>query len=428
MPERIGKYTITHRIGRGATSEVFRAFDPFRSIDVAIKVMNQSVFESEADPLTKSSFMVEASLVGKLDHPHVARIYDVVDEPGLHYVVMEYAGGGTLEKYCEPGSLMDIDSAVDVVFKCGKALEYVHGLGIVHRDIKPANILLAEATNVKVADFGAALNRALSSTQRLEVGSPYYMSPEQVENHEVDFRSDIYSLGVVMYQLLSGKLPFESGSIEDLKQQILERQPEPPSYYQDHVPRRLDTVLLKALQKKPEDRFQSWQQFLEDLTNVSSVATGISPSAPPASSSSSDRFQRLRRCKFFNTFPDEALWEVLEVAEFKRVPQGELIIGEGDLGDFFCVLLAGRVRVTKNDRLIDVLSPGSCFGELSYILENKVSRSASCVALSAAVVLTIQDQWLRDSSANCRLLFERSFLQFLSARLIDADVRLSKTL
>jgi len=121
-PERLGKFAIKRRLGRGATSSVFQAFDPFRDIDVAIKLLDPGVFDEESDPLAKTGFMVEASLVGKLDHPHIARIFDVVAEPKQHYIVMEYVGGGTLDKFCEAGNLMDIDSAVDLVFKCGKAL------------------------------------------------------------------------------------------------------------------------------------------------------------------------------------------------------------------------------------------------------------------------------------------------------------------
>src|SRR5215470_1006641 len=185
-PQRLGKFEIKRRLGSGATSHVFQAFDPFRDHDVAIKVLDPGVFEEAEDTLAKTGFMVEASLVGKLDHPHIAKIYDVVAEPKSHYVVMEYVGGGTLEKYCQPGSLMDIDSAVDVIFKCGKALEYVSQLGLVHRDIKPANILLADETDVKVTDFGAAQSRNVSSSHLIKVGSPYFMSPEQIEEGTID--------------------------------------------------------------------------------------------------------------------------------------------------------------------------------------------------------------------------------------------------
>jgi serine/threonine protein kinase len=422
LPERLGKFEIKRRLGRGATSHVFQAFDPFRDHDVAIKVLDPSVFEEvESDNMAKTGFMVEASLVGKLDHPHIAKIYDVVAEPKSHYVVMEYVDGGTLEKYCEAGNLMDVDSAIDVVFKCGKALEYVSQLGLVHRDIKPANILLADATDVKVSDFGAAMSRNVSSSHHIKVGSPYFMSPEQIEEGTIDFRSDIYSLAVVLYQLLTGKRVFEASSIGALLRQISQTPPDPPSRYVPNLPRRLDEIVMRALEKKPGDRHSSWAKFLDEL-GATHLVDGQSVSIANAT----DRFQALRNCKFFKPFPDPALWEVLEVAEFRRVVEDDVLIREGDLGDFFFIVLSGRVRISRKGRLIDVLTAGACVGELSYVLEGKVPRSATCVTMEDGVILKIQDEWLRDASNVCRLLFERVFLKQLSTRLIEADIRITE--
>jgi eukaryotic-like serine/threonine-protein kinase len=421
VPERLGKFELKRRLGQGATSHVYQAYDPFRGFDVAIKVLDASVFEEASDALGKTGFMVEASLVGKLDHPHIAKIYDVVAEARQHYVVMEYVDGGTLEKYCQPGSLMDIDSAVDIVFKCGKALEYVNQLGLVHRDIKPANLLLAGENDVKVSDFGAAQTRSVTSSHHLRVGSPYFMSPEQLNESQIDFRSDIYSLSVVLYQLLTGHRPFEAGSIGSLIKQIQEHAPSPPSLYHSQVPRALEDVVMRALEKKPVDRFSSWSKFLEELT---AARAPIGPNISIASAT--DRFQAVRACRFFQSFPDPAIWEVLEVAEFRRVTEGDVLIREGDLGDFFFIVLAGRIRISRKGRLIDVLNPGACVGELSYVLEGKVARSATCVALEDGVIVKIRDEWLRDASNVCRLLFERVFLKQLSQRLIEADIRITE--
>ena len=421
-PERLGKFEIKRRLGRGATSHVFQAFDPFRDHDVAIKVLDPSVFEeSESDNMAKTGFMVEASLVGKLDHPHIAKIYDVVAEPQQHYVVMEYVNGGTLEKYCQEGSLMDVDSAVDVIFKCGKALEYVNQLGLVHRDIKPGNILLSGDTDVKVSDFGAAMSRNVSSSHHLKVGSPYFMSPEQIGEGTVDFRSDIYSLSVVLYQLLTGKRLFEASSIGGLLAQIMKSVPDSPSRYQPGINRRLDDVVLRALEKKPGDRFSSWSKFLEEL-----AATRDPDGGNISIASETDRFQAVRNCRFFKTFPDPALWEVLEVAEFRKITEGDVLIREGDLGDFFFIVLSGRIRISRKGRLLDMLTPGACVGELSYVLEGRTPRSATCVAMEDGVIVKIRDEWLRDASNVCRLLFERVFLKQLSHRIIDADIRITE--
>ena len=421
-PERLGKFEIKRRLGSGATSHVYQAFDPFRDIDVAIKILDPSVFEeASSDNMGKTGFMVEASLVGKLDHPHIAKIYDVVAEARQHYVVMEYVGGGTLEKYCQPGSLMDVDTAVDVIFKCGKALEYVNQLGLVHRDIKPANLLIAEGSDVKVSDFGAAQSKSVTSSHHLRVGSPNFMSPEQLNDGLIDFRSDIYSLTVVLYQLLTGKRPFEATSIASLLKQILEITPSLPSSHQANIPKALEDVVMRALEKNPANRYSSWGKFLEDL-----CASRLPAGANIPIESEADRFGAVRGCKFFKSFPDAAIWEVLEVAEFRRVSEGDILIREGQLGDFFFIVLGGRIRISRKGKLIDVLTPGACVGELSYVLEGKVPRSATCVALEDGVILKIHDEWLREASSVCRLLFERVFLRQLSQRLIEADIRLTE--
>jgi len=300
----------------------------------------------------------------------------------------------------------------------------VNALGLVHRDIKPANLLLSDDGKVKVTDFGAAMSRNVTSSHHIKVGSPYFMSPEQLEDGAIDFRSDIYSLSVVLYQLLTGKRLFEASTLPALIQQILKHPPDPPSRYQAKIPRRLDETLMRALEKNPADRYNSWGRFLDELS--AAKVPDVDAATMPIESST-DRFQAVRHCKFFKTFPDAALWDVLEVAEFRRVTEGDVLIREGDLGDFFFIVIAGRIRITRKGRLLDVLNPGACVGELSYVMEGKVPRSATCVALEDGVIIRIHDEWLRDASAVCRLMFERVFMKQLSQRLIDADIRMTES-
>jgi hypothetical protein len=203
--------------------------------------------------------------------------------------------------------------------------------------------------------------------------------------------------------------------------QIKNTVPDAPSRYQPQVSRRLDDVVQKALEKKPGDRFSSWSKFLEEL-----AATRAPDGSLMAIASETDRFQAVRGCKFFRSFPDSALWEVLEVAEFRRVTEGDVLIRENDLGDFFFIVLSGRIRISRKGRLLDVLTPGACVGELSYVLEGRTPRSATCVAMEDGVIVKIHDEWLRDASNVCRLLFERVFLKELSHRIIDADIRITE--
>jgi tRNA A-37 threonylcarbamoyl transferase component Bud32 len=201
---RIGKYPITQEIGRGATSRVYLGRDPFADRDVAIKVFffEENVSEQTAKLLRKG-FLAEAALAGRLNHPHIVAIYDAVSEPEYSYIVMEYVKGTTLETYSEIDSLLPLSKVVEVIFKCIRALDYAFQMGVIHRDIKPGNILYSPEGDIKVSDFGASFQEQLAqdTTQLTGIGSPAYMSPEQIRLEDVSHHTDIYSLGVVMYKL-----------------------------------------------------------------------------------------------------------------------------------------------------------------------------------------------------------------------------------
>jgi eukaryotic-like serine/threonine-protein kinase len=180
---QIGKYPVVRKLGEGATSEVYLCNDPFNLRDVAIKVaFPEFLVDPARGKMYRKLFLTEAKLAGKLQHPHICQVYDAVAEENLHYLVMEYVDGGTLEKYCSPSSLLPVERIVEIIFKCTRALEFAHKLGVTHRDMKPANILHTGETEVKITDFGAALiATAGETTQVAGIGSPAYMSPEQVK-------------------------------------------------------------------------------------------------------------------------------------------------------------------------------------------------------------------------------------------------------
>src|SRR3954469_6412895 len=233
MLKQIGKYPVLRKLGEGATSEVYLCNDPFSRRDVAIKVAFPGSFDDpERGKMYRKLFLTEASLAGKLQHPHICQIYDAVADEKLSYIVMEYVDGGTLERFARPDGLLPIDRIVEMVFKCCRALEFAHKVGVTHRDIKPANILYIDGTEVKITDFGAAIiASSRDPTQVSAIGSPAYMSPEQVKEHALDHQTDIYSMGVVMYHLLTGRLPFQAVNNFSLIYQITNVDPEPPSAY-----------------------------------------------------------------------------------------------------------------------------------------------------------------------------------------------------
>jgi serine/threonine protein kinase len=422
IPQTIGKYPVIRRIGEGATSEVYLCRDSFNERDVAVKVVFPEVFQDpDRGRLYTKLFITEASLAGKLQHPHICQIYDAVADDRLHYIVMEYVDGGTLEKYCDPQNLLPVERIVEIVFKSSRALDFAHRMGITHRDIKPANILHTGETDVKISDFGAAQIATGETTQVSAVGSPAYMSPQQVKEHPLNHQTDIYSLGVVMYHLLAGRLPFYATNNFSLIYQITNVEPPPPSSYRPEIPPAVDRIVARAMAKEIEQRYAKWEEFSADLAEVfkSGHVGGQAPFAD------SDRFETLRKLSFFERFTDAELWEVARISTWRRAGNGEQLMKEGEPGTFFCILAEGQVKVTKRGKLLNLLRTGECFGEMAYLSKTAHLRVADVTVASPAKIISIPTRSLAQASEGCRHKFDSAFLGILVDRLAMANVRLS---
>ena len=263
----IGKYRIVKRLGEGATSEVFLCRDDFHDRDVAVKRVRASALVDAVDgPVYARFFAAEAALVGRLQHPNVVQIFDATPDPIAPYVVMEYVDGTTLRTFCRSDHLLPLEMIIEIGFKCAMALGYVYRQGLIHRDVKPANIMAitnatGAVTDIKITDFGSALNMTAESTQIHQVGSLAYMSPEQLDGKVLDCRADIYALGAVLYHMIAGRPPFDAPSQAVMMNQIYNQAPTPLSGLRSGVHPAVDEVVLKALAKEPDDRFPHWDAF-----------------------------------------------------------------------------------------------------------------------------------------------------------------------
>src|SRR5512141_483046 len=301
--EKIGKYQVIKKLGEGATSEVYLCHDPFGNREVAIKVVFPDALanDDENRKLFRKLFVTEASLAGKLMHPHIVQIYDAVVDEGISYVVMEYVDGGTLEPHCNPLTLLPVNRIVEIIFKCTRALDFANRAGVIHRDIKPANILLHGETDIKISDFGSALMTTSMVTQVSGIGSPAYMSPQQIKEHPLTLQTDIYSLGVVMYQLLTGQLPFQASNNFSMMYQITNVEPQPPSSLRPGIPPALDRIVRKAMHKELEQRYQNWDDFSYDLAEVFRNEEREHKTDEFADS---EKFSNLRDLPFFANFTE----------------------------------------------------------------------------------------------------------------------------
>ncbi len=421
--ERIGKYAVKKKLGEGATSEVYLCDDPFNSREVAVKVVFAERFQDAAGgKLARKLFITEASLAGKLNHPHIVQIYDAVVAEDMSYIVMEYVAGGTLEPYGKPDQMLPIDKVVEIIFKCTRALDFANKLGITHRDIKPANILLAGETDIKISDFGAALTTGGETTQVSGIGSPAYMSPQQIKEHPLDHQTDIYSLGVVMYQLLTGILPFQASNNFSMMYQIINVEPPLPSSYRNDIPLALDKIVRKAMQKDLERRYETWEAFSFDLAEAFRNEQLSNRTEEVADS---EKFNTLRSLPFFSDFSDAEIWEVMRISSWDNLPAGTVIMQDGDRGEFFCILASGEVKVTKRNKLLNVLTQGECFGEMAYLAKTGNERTADVATMSESRVIRIKTGDLDRASDTCRHRFDRAFMAILVERLTLANIRLT---
>ena len=256
------RYEILGKIGAGGMSDVYKAKDHVLGRYVAIKVLKQE-FSEDVNFVTK--FRTEAQSAGGLEHPNIVNIYDVGSEDGMHFIVMEYVEGITLKTYIEKKGQLSFKEAVSIAIQVGRGIEAAHHKHIVHRDIKPQNIIISTEGKVKVTDFGIA-RAATSNTINSDVmGSVHYASPEQARNGFVDGKSDIYSLGIVMYEMVTGRVPFDGDTTVAVAIQHLQEEMVSPSAYAKDLPISLEKIILKSTQKNPDRRYQNMEELLLDL-------------------------------------------------------------------------------------------------------------------------------------------------------------------
>jgi serine/threonine protein kinase len=433
LPERIGKYEIRQKLGEGATSAVYLGHDPFAKRDVAVKAIFPEVLkDKERGRMYRHLLVTEASLAGKLSHPHIVQIFDAVLDNEQSYIVMEYVPGGTLEPFCTPSTLLPVDRLVEIIFKCTRALDYAQRLGITHRDIKPANILLARegeiheksGGDIKISDFGAAMMSGTEQTQTQVsgVGSPAYMSPQQVQEMPLDHQTDIYSLGVVMYQLLAGRLPFQATTNYAMVYQICNSEPPPPSTFRTEVPASLDAIVARAMQKDLATRYQTWEEFSHDLAQS---FRNKQLAARQQEFPDSEKFETLRALAFFDEFSDVEIWEVVRFSRWDVLAPETVVMKDNEPGKFFAFLLAGELSVAKRGVVLGQLAPGDCFGEMAVIRRGDHVRGADVVARTTTKVVTIAADALRHASEACRMRFYQGFLDVMAGRLDSANSRLA---
>jgi serine/threonine protein kinase len=419
---QVGKYDVQKLLGKGATGTVYLAKDTFTGKEVALKTIEPEVFrDPEFGAVHRAQFLNEASLAGKLRHPHIVSILDAVVGEDSGHIAMELVTGGDLAKHCSAGTLLPVPDVLQIGFKCCGALAYAAKEGIVHRDIKPANIMLAGGTEVKIADFGAASLKRSQVVQTAALGSPYYMSPEQIEGKKaLTFHSDMYSLGVVLYELLTGKKPFLGDNLEDLIAKILRLEPPAPSALRSGLPKSIDALVLRALRKDPAQRYASWPAFALELSKAGELVL------PPGAIPDSQKYVTLKSVPLLAMLADAELWELARAGRWRRVPKGSAIVQEDQPGTSFFFLARGEAKVTKKKKLLNMMNGGECFGEMAFIGGGDQRRDATVEAVTELLLAEFEPAALEKMSMGAQLQLTRALVRNVADRLALANARLSR--
>src|SRR5208337_4190083 len=278
-PTKAGRYEVVCELGRGSMGVVYEGFDPVIGRRIAIKTMLTEGLSSQEFGEFKARFQREARAAGVLNHPNIVSVFDYGEDSGILYLIMEYLEGKSLEKLVAGQNILPIETIIPLYGQVCSALDHAHQNGIVHRDIKPANIMVLANGLVKVTDFGIAKMVSMGMTQTGRVlGTPNYMSPEQVKGRQVDGRSDIFSLGIILYDLVTGEMPFAGQNITTVIYKIINENPIPPRELDATIHPGLSYVICKALAKSPDERYQTCRELADDLKNFKYLA-GPSPAA-----------------------------------------------------------------------------------------------------------------------------------------------------
>lgn len=372
VPAKVAKYQLMERIGSGTCGIVYRAYDAILSRDVAIKISQVGTLDQQTGkmPGAQKAFITETMSAGRLSHPNIVSVYDAGIDGPLNYLVMEHVEGVSLKEYGRGQTQLSPHRVVSVIAEVCKAIDFSHKMGIVHRDIKPANIMIATDGDVKLLDFGIAISTTAdeaAGTGRPALGTPNYISPEQVTGSELGPRSDIYSLGAVMFELLTGQQVFKAKEIKELFKAIL-KEPAPLLRTIRHdLPVELEQVVSRCLAKNPRMRFSSGAEMALALEEV------LERMAPPGmvSPEMSGWVPVIGELKFFSKFSERKIACFASVSSVVRFGAGTTALGRDTLDNHLYVIVEGVASTGDGSGLSAVLGPGDCFGEAGFLRGDK---------------------------------------------------------
>ncbi len=435
---KIGRYEIIEELGQGAMGIVYKGRDTAINRIVAIKTAKfpKDVTETEKKNLIQRSYQ-EARIAGQLSHPNITTIYDVGEHEEMQYTVMEYVDGKELPKIMLEKKAPSFKQKINIIILIGRALHYAHQKGIIHRDIKPANIMVVDDLQIKIMDFGiaklAASKDSLFKTQPgLILGTPAYMSPEQLSGEDLNRQTDIFSLGVLSYELLTDKKPFQAENLTALIKNIAFENPKPASQFNSQIPREIDKILLKSLEKKREHRYQTASEFADDLELFLNQEEVVKTQTAPGSEGYNKKnlIQSLKNnYTFFSDFTDSELHDIFKISSKKIYRKGSVVFKENTIGNQMFIIISGEILITKHfkkgeETILNTLKVGDSFGEMSIM--DCSPRYASAIAKSDSLLIAISEVILRNSEPKLCIKLYKNLSSILSEKLKKSDATINE--
>ncbi|MCG6551093.1 MAG: serine/threonine-protein kinase [Candidatus Magnetominusculus sp. LBB02] len=442
----IGRYKILHELGQGAMGVVYKAMDSIIDRTVAIKTIRLGkALQGMDDKAILKLFYQEVRIAGSLSHPNIATIYDAGVSYEIHYFVMEYVDGVPLKTIIQDKVSLPLISKVKMLVQVASALNYAHQRGVIHRDIKPANIMLviAEHTKskdyqIKIMDFGIAmLSSSKSAIQRADriLGTPSYMSPEQVTGGELDRQTDVFSLGAMSYEFLTGKKPFPAPDMPTLFRKIKSENPPAPHSILPELPLIISDCIMKAMEKDKEKRLQSAGEFADQMEIYLSRKEMQETQKMSIQLATADREFLLNLKKnytFFSDFSLEELNKIYNISTRHEFRKGDEIFKEGSIGNKMYIVMRGQVKITKifqgnaAESVLNMMSPGDCFGEMALV--DSAPRFATATASADCSLVAINEVVLRSSEPKLCLKLYKNLALTLCDKLRKSDEKVNALL
>lgn len=412
VPCYLGKYQLFMRIGKNEAGKVYLARSTILHREVAVKVIYETTDTDQKPKNKKSGQLISESFYkAKLFHPNIVPVLEATQSHEAGYIVMEYISAGNIVRYTHPKTLLPVNTVLQIMNKCCGALDYAFRQGMIHRNIKPENLFLSSGSDIKISDFDHSVTDATVVSENEIEHYSAYCSPEKIAGQRLSHLSDIYSLGVVAYQLLTGTLPYMTNDSDTLFVGTSKYVTPPPSSYRSGIPALLDTIILRMITRNPRERFNNWTELAHKFAEIGRFYEH------EKSIAETDKYNMLRSKSELSEFSDVEILRFAQVCIWIRLPAGTVFAKEHEAIQNTYILANGSIKVTQNGRLIHILKRGECFGEMCRS-KCGTTHPARLQTLTESIIAEFTSEAIAGLSSSCQNMLKQKVLDSMTIQVI----------